>query len=211
METSRTFLLALLLYLVVGAEAWTAVLAPINNRNTQTRRTTELFMAKARRGRLAKEVGGGGVEGGMSGVSGGGGAVNWIAIAADAKDLPSTENRVGLVDTNLPALKNAQTNPTGAVSVIKYKGQMYCFAVNCPSCKIPLTKAQAVTQDGRSCLVCDFCKATYDLKTGSKVESKQKTGLLGGIAKSVFSAQDSGPLTTFKLGEKNGKLLIALD
>ena len=145
-----------------------------------------------------------------------GNQINWIPIAVSAKALPLENNKVGLIDTNLPTMKNSQINPTGAVSVIKYKDQTYCFAVNCPACKIPLTKAQAIdgnTESGKQPrLVCDFCKATYNLKTGAKLPSAvPNAGILGGIAKTIFSAKDSGPLPVYQLGEKNGKLVIALD
>ena len=156
---------------------------------------------------------------GSSGSSMGGAnnvGINWIPINVSAKSLPETENKVELIDTNLPTMKNAQTNPTGAVSVLKYNKQTYCFGVNCPSCKIPLTKAKAVDGNEESSkqprLVCDLCKATYNLKTGGKLKSAvSNAGILGGIAKTIFSAQDSGPLPVYQLGEKNGKLVIALD
>lgn len=181
------------------------------------------------RGSLGKEFGGGasaegmgsnasGMSGGNSGGAGNSGAsgVNWIPIQVSAKSLPAEENKVGLIDTNLPTMKNGQTNPTGAVSVIKYNEQTYCFAVNCPSCKIPLTKAQCVPGTPESSnqprIVCDLCKATYNVKTGLKLQSAvSNAGLVGGIAKAVFSAKESGPLPVYKLGEKGGKLLIALD
>jgi len=152
----------------------------------------------------------------MSGSAGGKTDINWIPIQVSAKSLPTTENKVELIDTNLITMKNAQTNPTGAVSVMKYGKQTYCFSVNCPSCKIPLTKAQALEGTKESSnqprLVCDFCKATYNLKTGEKLESAvPNPGILGGIAKSIFSAKDNGPLPVYQLGEKNGKLVIALE
>lgn len=142
--------------------------------------------------------------------------INWIPISVSSKMLPTEENVVGIIDTNLPTMKNSQTNPTGAVSVIKYKDATYCFAVNCPSCKIPLTKATVVPpgddSQGQPRLVCDFCKATYNMKTGKKLKSAvENPGFFGGIAKSIFSTQASGDLKTYQLGERNGKLLIALD
>jgi len=157
------------------------------------------------RGSLGKEVGGG------NGMGSSTSSVNWIPIQVSAKSLPSEDNKVAVIDTNLPTMKNAQTNPTGAVSVVKYNGQTYCFAVNCPSCKIPMTKAQCIKGESGPSIVCDFCKATYDLKSGAKQKSTAPKGILGGIANSIFSSQSSGPLPIYKLGEKNGKLLIALD
>jgi nitrite reductase/ring-hydroxylating ferredoxin subunit len=147
--------------------------------------------------------------------------INWIPIAASVKELPSEPNTVGIIDTNLPTMKVSNTNPTGAVSVLKYEDETYCFAVNCPSCQIPLTKAKAfepsLANDGITMtgprLVCDLCKATYDLKTGSKQNSAaENPGFLGSIVKTVFAANNNaGDLKTYKLGERNGKLLIAID
>jgi len=211
---SRAFLL---LVSFTAVAAWSTVTLP---RAARTQRS--VLTMKRGRGSLGKEVGGGSAAAsgmgskGSSASSSMGSQINWIPIQVSSKALPKEDNTVGLVDTNLPTMKNGQTNPTGAVSVLKYKDQTYCFAVNCPSCKIPLTKAQAVAGNEESGnqprLVCDFCKSTYNLKNGAKLTSAvPKPGLLGGIAKSLFSAQDSGPLPVYKLGEKNGKLVIALD
>lgn len=217
--------LLLLLSAAYSVAAWSIVTLP------QSARTQRSILSMRRgRGSLGKEIGGGGGAAGMGSSSSAGGMgskgaassssmgsqVNWIPIQVSAKDLPSEDNKVGLIDTNLPTMKNTQTNPTGAVSVLKYKDQTYCFGVNCPSCKIPLTKAQAVEGNDESGkqprLVCDFCKATYNLKTGAKLESAvPNAGILGGIAKSIFSAQSSGPLPVYKLGEQKGKLVIGLD
>jgi nitrite reductase/ring-hydroxylating ferredoxin subunit len=186
-------------------------------------RTTKRSVLMMRRGRgsLGKEFGdgapaGGGTELSDSGMGGSGGGVNWIPIRVSAKSLPTEENKVGIIDTNLPTMKIAQINPTGAVSVIKYNKQTYCFAINCPSCKIPLTKAQCLPGTPESSnqprIVCDLCKATYNVKNGAKLQSDvSNAGFLGGIAKTVFSAKESGPLPVYKLGEKGGKLLIGLD
>ena len=52
----------------------------------------------------------------------------------------------------------------------------------------------------------------YNVKTGAKVESDSSNdGLFGGVVKSIFSSKESGPLPVYRLGEKGGKLLIALD
>ena len=191
----------------------------------QTKRCT--LEMKRGRGSLGKEVGGTGIPSsngnnlsskrglGPSTSTSGGPVINWIPITASTKELPTEDNTVGIIDTNLPTMKVANTNPTGAVSVLKYKDTTYCFAINCPSCQIPLTKAKVIepksdSNDPR--LVCDFCKATYNIKTGAKLESAvENPGILGGIAKSLFSAKNSGNLKTYALGERNGKLLIALD
>jgi nitrite reductase/ring-hydroxylating ferredoxin subunit len=149
--------------------------------------------------------------------------INWTPIAVSVQALPKEENKVTLIDTNLVTMKNAQTNPTGAVSVIQYQKQMYCFAVNCPSCQIPLTKAKCVSSHPKSTssssttttplLQCDLCKATYNIKTGEKITDTEgigeSPGFFGGIVKSIFSSKASGPLKVYQLAEKNGKLLIA--
>lgn len=210
-------------------QSWTNVVLPFTSFQG-TRCFTTLTMKRGR-GSIGKEVGidtgsgSGGSEfkglGSKDSVSVGSSSssassVNWIPIAATTKQLPTEENKVNLIDTNLITIKNGQTNPTGAVSVIKYSGVTYCFAVNCPSCKIPLTKAQVVEgtveSNGQPRIVCDLCKSTYNLQTGTKLSSAvQNPGFFGGIAKTLFSAQGSGNLPTYKLGEKGGKLLIAFN
>jgi nitrite reductase/ring-hydroxylating ferredoxin subunit len=216
----RILLEMLLVFALLGqCEAWIT-----RSSQSQGLRAMDTMLGIRRgRGSLGKEV----VDGEGMGRKGSGGdmgdavsaspnGVNWIPIQVSAKSLPVDENRVGLIDTNLITIKNAQTNPTGAVSVIRYNGQTYCFAVNCPSCKIPLTKATCLPGTEESSkqprLVCDFCKATYNVKTGTRlVSAVPNAGFLGGIAKSLFSAKESGPLPVYKLGEKGGKLLIAMN
>lgn len=200
-----------------------------NIRFAAQRTTTTNLEMKRGRGQIGKEVGfestnnnnsdntnskGMGSKGSSS--SGGQPVINWIPISASSNLLPTEENKVGIIDTNLPTMKNGQTNPTGAVSVIKYNDITYSFAINCPSCKIPLTKATVVESsndsNGQPRLVCDLCKATYNIKTGEKLKSAvANPGIIGGLAKTLFSSQDTGNLKTYKLGERNGKLLIALD
>ena len=175
----------------------------------QTRRS--VISMKRGRGSFQKEIGGGA----NSPQRGGGGDINWCPIPAGNK-LPEQEGKVSFINTELPTLKNSATNPTGAVSVLKYKGETFCFDSSCPSCKIPLTKAKVFDPNEESGkaprLLCDFCKATYNLKTGEKLqESAEKAGLFGGVVKNIFAAQESAPLNVYKLGEKGGKLLIALD
>jgi nitrite reductase/ring-hydroxylating ferredoxin subunit len=60
-------------------------------------------------------------------------------------------------------------------------------------------------------VACDFCQSTYNLKTGEPVSSQESKGILGGIAKAVLRAQESGSLKTYQLGEKNGKIMFNLD
>jgi nitrite reductase/ring-hydroxylating ferredoxin subunit len=144
----------------------------------------------------------------------GGSSTNWIIVPKiTAKDLPKEEGIVSLIDTQALKLIDKGTNPTGAVSVIKYGPETYCFSVQCPSCKIPLTKAKALPpseETGKAPrLACDFCKATFNLKTGEKVTAVQGSGLLGNIAKAVLQSKESGPLPIYQLGEKSGKILFS--
>jgi nitrite reductase/ring-hydroxylating ferredoxin subunit len=241
--------LVVLLSLSATTDAYSAARIPTVRRRSRPCALSPLTMRRGQ-GKLGKELGldpapaasspnsdGDGTSAGGKGLGGlgsggGGGAASssgtsWIPIqGSSSSQLPSAENQVALLDTNLPTMKNAQTNPTGAVSVLKYQNQMYCFAVNCPTCKIPLTKARAVLAPAAAAaaddsvkasvpvVVCDFCKSSFHLKTGAKLAESvgPKPGLFGGIAKSLFNAQrDTTPLKVYKLGEKGGKLLIALD
>jgi nitrite reductase/ring-hydroxylating ferredoxin subunit len=200
---------------------------PQSRTTTKTTFTPPIMMMVRRgKGSIGKEVGtdntdnssnNGSGMGANSSTSTTGSNINWTPISVSVSSLPKEENQVTLIDTNLITLKNGQTNPTGAVSVIQYQQQTYCFEVNCPSCKIPLIKAQCIPNETSSgaqppLLQCDLCKATYNIKTGEKVSTSvenQKIGIMGTIVKSIFSSQASGPLKVYKLGEKNGKLLIA--
>jgi nitrite reductase/ring-hydroxylating ferredoxin subunit len=141
----------------------------------------------------------------------------WVPVAGlkSAKDLSTIEQgKVTLVDTMAPALMDRGTNPTGAVSVIRYEQNTYCASSSCASCKIPLTKAKVLEptdetgNDPR--LACDFCSATYNLRTGERVTNVQPSGILGGIAKVLLSAQESAPLPVYELGEAKGKVVINL-
>jgi nitrite reductase/ring-hydroxylating ferredoxin subunit len=58
---------------------------------------------------------------------------------------------------------------------------------------------------------CDLCKSTYDLKNGNKLEPVGNTGVLGGIAKAVLGSKDGGSLSTYQLGEKNGKIMFTME
>ena len=124
------------------------------------------------------------------------------------------ELQVKFVDTQAPTLIDGAVNPTGAVSVVNFKGKTYCFASSCPSCKVPLAKAKVLDptdetgSNPRVC--CDFCSATFNVRTGDRVEDAGGAGFLGGIVKGLMSAQEKVPLQTYDLGEKNGKVLINL-
>jgi nitrite reductase/ring-hydroxylating ferredoxin subunit len=158
----------------------------------------------------SSSLGGGGLG------SVGGSSTNWIIVPKiTSKDLPKEEGIVSLINTQALKLVDKGTNPTGAVSVIKYGPDTFCFSVQCPSCKIPLTKAKALPPNEETGtaprLACDFCKATFNLKTGEKVKAVQGSGLLGNIAKAVLQSKESGPLPIYMLGEKSGKILFSTD
>jgi nitrite reductase/ring-hydroxylating ferredoxin subunit len=180
-----------------------------------TRRST--MTMKRGRGSFKDEVGGGGMGSAPPSSSGGlGSSRNWIQTKNTVKDLPAEEGKVGLIETGAFLLLDKGTNPNGAVSVVKYGAQTYCFSVNCPKCKIPMTKAQTLppneeTQNKAPRIACDFCKSTYNLKTGAPVKAQEGAGLFGNIAKAVLSAQDTAPLPIYELGEKNGKILFSMD
>ena len=141
---------------------------------------------------------------------------NWVPVQgiSSMSDLSTEENAVQLVDTMAEKLTNGATNPTGAVSVVNYEGKTYCVASSCSCCQIPLTKAKVLPPndetDGNPRLSCDFCKATYNIRTGERVENAEKPGLLGGVVTGLFSKSEKVPLPTYDLGEKNGQVLINL-
>lgn len=180
-------------------------------------------MMKRGRGSFKKELGSPGSSSGPAGIassdSGTGTSTGrkWIQVPkSSVKDLPQQEGTVSLLDTQALRLVDKSTNPTGAVGVMKYDSATYCFSASCPSCKIPLTKAKALppndeTNNAAPRIACDFCKSTYNLKTGEKLKSQQGGGIFGGIAKAVMSTQESGPLPIYQLGEKNGKILFSMD
>jgi nitrite reductase/ring-hydroxylating ferredoxin subunit len=149
---------------------------------------------------------GGGV--GMQPSNNMGSQINWCPLPYTPSELPSEDGTINVLETNLPTLKNGATNPAGAVSVAKFNGATYCFSISCPQCKIPLLKAKLI-EGPRVC--CSFCKSTYNLKTGEKVEAAETGGLVGGIVKNLFSSVQGGPLPVYRLGEKAGKILIAVD
>jgi nitrite reductase/ring-hydroxylating ferredoxin subunit len=140
----------------------------------------------------------------------------WVPVSGlkNVKDLPTEQGKAVLVDTMADALMNSATNPTGAVAVVKYGSNTYCVSSFCASCKIPLTKAQVLEpsdetgKDPR--LACDFCSATYNLRTGERVTNVKASGLLGGIVKGLFSSQEGGPLPVHELGEAKGNVVINL-
>lgn len=133
---------------------------------------------------------------------------NWVQTSiASIKSLPKEKNVVKLVDTQVPSLINKQTNPTGAVSIVNYDDKTYCFSSGCASCQIPLTKAKVLEPsdetNNEARLQCDFCGATYNLRTGSPV--KKEGGKLLGF---LFSKSEEKELPVYGLGEQGGKVFI---
>jgi len=142
---------------------------------------------------------------------------NWVEVkgVSSMTDLPQVENEVRLVDTMADQLINKGTNPTGAVSVVNFEGKTYCFASSCACCAIPLAKAKVLPPNDETGgtnprLSCDFCKTTYNIRTGAKVENAEKPGIIGGVVVGLFSKSDKIPLPIYDLGEKNGQVLINL-
>lgn len=182
-----------------------------------TRRST--MTMKRGRGSFQKESGGGNqnVQSMSGDTSSTGRSKVWVPVSGlkSVKDLPTEQGKVVLVDTMADALMNSATNPTGAVAVIKYGPNTYCVSSFCASCKIPLTKAKVLEptdetgKDPR--LACDFCSATYNLRTGERVTNVEASGLLGGIVKGLFSTQEMKiPLPVYELGEAKGNVVINL-
>lgn len=133
---------------------------------------------------------------------------NWAQTSIKSiKSLPQEKNEVKLVETNVPSLIDKNTNPKGAVSIVNYNDKTYCFSSACASCKIPLTKAKILdpTDDtGNDARIqCDFCGATYNLRSGAPVQ-KESGKLLGFL----FSKSENVPLPTYGLGEQGGKVFI---
>ena len=180
-----------------------------------TKRST--MTMKRGRGSFKKEIQSPGGGGGMAGGSSNSAlpSRNWVKTNQNVKQLPTEEGKVTLIETGAFLLVDKATNPNGAVGVMKYGSQTHCFSSSCPQCKIPMTKAKALPpneETGKAPRIsCDFCKATFNLKTGEQVTSQESAGFLGGIAKAVLSAQDSTPLPVYTLGEKNGKILFSME
>jgi len=178
-----------------------------------------IMTMKRGRGSLKKELGGGSnANSNVQSMSGGSqsSSKRWVPVSgvSSVKDLPTEEGKVAIVETNAPGLIDAATNPTGAVAVVKYGPSTYCTSISCASCKIPMTKARVLEANeetnGDPRLACDFCAATYNIRTGERVTSVEKKGLLGGIVKGIFSKQDGAPLPVYELGESKGKVVINL-
>lgn len=190
-----------------------------------TRRST-MTMRKGRKS-LKKSIKGGLGESGTSNMKPMGSAAassssarssNWVPVAGlkTVADLPKEEGKVVLVETMADELKNAQTNPNGAVGVVNYFGKTFCLSSACTACKIPLTKAKVCppteeTNNVDPRLACDFCSATYNLRTGEKVSDEKSTGgIFGGAVRGLFGSSTAGDLPVYDLGEKNGKVVIKI-
>ena len=133
---------------------------------------------------------------------------NWAQTSIPSiKSLPQDKNKVEVIETDVFSLIDKGTNPKGAVSIVNYEDKTYCFSSSCASCKIPLTKAKVLEPNEESGddarLQCDFCGATYNLKTGEPVQ-KEGGKLLGFL----FSKSDDVPLPVYGLGEQGGKVFI---
>lgn len=236
MTRTTTLLGVACLLLVTSSQAYVSehvknsrVHSPFTRRGT-TAATTVLFLAKKRGMRLDRDLLGSDGTAGSSATSGGSSNANWralpVSVSNPASALPSEMDKVALLETQLPALTNPATNPSGAVAVVRHGGKTYCFDSACPSCKIPLTKAKVTEQPSSSSsdspkpkvvLSCDFCTASYDLASGARVEKPSKEsgggGLFSGIVSNIMSAdpRSAGPLRLFKLNQQGGKLMIAID
>lgn len=215
-KNSITFIIAAIASLSLSSEGF--VTPSISENNAFRNIETEL-MAKGRRS-LRKTVKSGANSRGVNPMGGEmepATRTNWVPVkgVSSMKDLPQEENKVQFVDTKAEQLTDGATNPTGAVAVVNYEGNTYCFSSSCTSCKVPLTKAQVLApneETGNTAprLCCDLCKATYNIRTGERVENEGKPGLFGGVVSGLFGAQDKLPLPTYDLGEKSGQVLINL-
>jgi len=218
-----TLALVSLLAATIGCDAFSTVGIP-STATTST--TTELMMARGGRGmkkeKVPKTGGGGGMGGGSR--SGGGASFdpnNWISMPASASELSTMKDgQIKLFDTNAITIKNSMTNPTAAVSVLQYNGDTYCFSHACPSCQIPMSKGKvlpATSSRPTPLLACSFCKSAYDLKTGQKqmdvtAQEIDGGGIFAGLAQSLFkSTGKTDPMPMYKLGERDGKLVVKLD
>lgn len=175
------------------------------------------FVLTMKRGRgLAKEFGGKSKKGPMSTGAPSSNTGGWATVAglSSVRDLPTQEGKIQIVDTLVKKLIDGATNPTGAVCVVKHKAGTYCFSASCPSCKIPLNKAKVLEPSDETGsdprLSCDFCSATFNLRTGERVASVGGSGIFSGVVKGLFSKQENVPLDVYALGEKDGKVVINL-
>mmetsp|Transcript_28850 Transcript_28850/g.44852 ORF Transcript_28850/g.44852 Transcript_28850/m.44852 type:complete len:207 (-) Transcript_28850:56-676(-) len=193
-----------------GASSYTATLP--TRRSTMTMRKGRKSLKKTIQGSSSAGVGSMAADSSAPSAS----KTNWVPVRgiSSMNDLPEGENEVKLVETMASQLIDPRTNPNGAVSVVNYEGATYCFAASCSCCKIPMTKAVVLPpteETGNAPRVsCDFCKTTYNLRTGDIVADAEKAGLMGGIVKGLFSASDKANLPVYALGDKGGQVVISL-
>eukprot|EP00547_Thalassionema_nitzschioides_P000934 CAMPEP_0194205000 /NCGR_PEP_ID=MMETSP0156-20130528/4369_1 /TAXON_ID=33649 /ORGANISM="Thalassionema nitzschioides, Strain L26-B" /LENGTH=180 /DNA_ID=CAMNT_0038931149 /DNA_START=180 /DNA_END=722 /DNA_ORIENTATION=- len=144
-------------------------------------------------------------------MSQGGGKWYPVEGVKSIEDLDLAEGKITVVPTKIDALTQF-TNPEGAISVVKYGSSVYCMSVGCASCEIPLDKAEVLEPSEETGneprLSCSFCQATYNLRTGERVTSAGKGGLMSGMMKGLFSKQESKPLPVYALGEKKGQVFL---
>ena len=122
--------------------------------------------------------------------------------------LPREKNVVKLIETGVPQLMDKGTNPQGAVSIVNHADKTYCFSSSCASCKIPLAKAKILDPNDDTANIdariqCDFCGATYNLRTGAPV--KEEGGKVLGF---LFNGSKTSNLPVYGLGEQGGKVFI---
>ena len=136
---------------------------------------------------------------------------NWIQTTIPSiKSLPQEKDVVRVIETGVSALIDRGTNPNGAVSIVNRGGRTYCFSSSCASCKIPLTKAKVLgpndeTGGDDARIQCDFCGATYNLRTGAPV--REESGKVLGF---LFGGSKGASLPVYGLGEQGGKVFINL-
>lgn len=186
-----------------------------------TTKRSELYMRRGRGSGLKRELDDSSSSSSFTGGMGGGsaapaGGTNWLNTNKSIKELPEEEGKVKMIETGAFLLVDKGTNPNGAAATVKYEGEVYCFEASCPQCKIPMLKAKVLpandeTGNKAPRISCDLCKSTYNLKTGEKLEAAESTGFLGGIAKAVLGANEGGNMDTYKLGEKNGKIMFNME
>lgn len=185
-------------------------------------RRESMVMRKGRPS-LRKTVGGS--SGGKANFLGGSedeapvGKTNWVPVSGvkSMQDLPTEQNKVQLVETMAQQLINKRTNPSGAVGIANYGGnRTYCVSASCSSCKIPMTKAKLLepneeTKNLHPRLECDFCGATYNIRTGDVLaDGNSKKSIMGGVVKGLFGSKEKISLPTYDLGELGGKVVINL-
>lgn len=135
---------------------------------------------------------------------------NWLETSIGSiSELPKEKNKVNLVETDVPALVDGNTNPRGAVSVVNYEDTTYCFSAACSKCQVPMTKSSVLEPSDETGsdprIQCDLCSTTYNMKTGEVVE---KAG--GKMLGFLFGAMEEKPLPTYALGEQSGKVYVSI-